>query len=204
MKMTYTLEERQAIIDRYISNGEGYLQIHADTGIPKSTFYTWIKQYKDEQEGTKKRTVNYRNFVLLENKVERLQNMVDILKNIGRIHDIPLKQCLYLAEQFYNTYSVHLICETLEISRGTFYNHILRNKKDNTWYAKRREELWLRIQEVHDENRQIFGAGKIAAIMRSEGIKVSEEIVRQLMKEMGIFVLRGSKRFDFNFLIAKF
>ena len=186
MKKTYTSEERQSIINRYISDGESYLQIHADTGIAKSTFYTWIKRYKDEQEGAKRKAVNYRNFVLLENKVERLQNMVDILKIVGRINDIPLKQRLYLAEQFYNTYSIHLICETLEISRGTFYNHILRNKKDNTWYAKRREELRLRIQEVYDENRQIFGAGKIAAIMRSEGITVSEKFVSQLMKEMGI------------------
>lgn len=118
MKKTYTLEERQAIMDRYISNGESYLQIYVDTGIAKGTFYTWIKQYKNEQENAKRNTVNYRNFVLLENKAERLQNMIDILKSIGRIYDIPLKQRLYLAEQFYNTYSVHLICETLEISRG--------------------------------------------------------------------------------------
>ena len=113
MKKTYTLEERQSIINRYISDGESYLQIHADTGIAKSTFYTWINRYKDEQEGAKRKAVNYRNFVLLENKVERLQNMVDILKIVGRINDIPLKHRLYLAEQFYNTYSIHLICETL-------------------------------------------------------------------------------------------
>ena len=73
----------------------------------------------------------------------------------------------------------------MNIPRGTFYNHILRNKKDNTWFAKRKEELRIAIQEIYVENRQIFGVGKITAIMRNEGIAVSEEMVRSLMKETG-------------------
>ncbi len=194
MKNTYTSEQRQTIIDRYISGGETYLQISADTGIAKSTFYSWLKQYNIEKEMAKKKAVNYRNFMLLENKVARLENMVDILKSVGGIGDIPLRKKLYLAERFYNEYSVHLICETLDIPRGTFYNHILRNKKDNTWYAKRKEELRLRIQEIYDENRQIFGADKIATIMKNEGIAVSKEMVRKLMREMGIGSVRQNAK----------
>lgn len=194
MKNTYTSEQKQTIIERYISGGETYSQISADTGIAKSTFYSWLKKYNVEKETTKKKTVNYSNFMLLENKVERLENMVDILKTVSGIEDIPLKKKLYLAERFYNEYSVHLICETLDIPRGTFYNHILRNKKDNTWYAKRKEELRLRIQEIYDENRQIFGADKIATIMKNEGIAVSKEMVRKLMREMGIGSVRQNAK----------
>lgn len=194
MKKTYTSEQKQAIIERYISGGETYLQISEDTGIAKSTFYSWLKKYNIEKETVKKKTVNFRNFMLLENKVARLENMVDILKSVGGIEDIPLRKKLYLAERFYNEYSVHLICETLDIPRGTFYNHILRNKKDNTWYAKRKEELRIRIQEIYYENRQIFGADKIAAIMKNEGIAVSTEMVRKLMREMGIGSVRQSAK----------
>lgn len=170
------------------------MQISEDTGIAKSTFYSWLKKYNIEKETAKKKTVNFRNFMLLENKVARLENMVDILKSVGGIEDIPLRKKLYLAERFYNEYSVHLICETLDIPRGTFYNHILRNKKDNTWYAKRKEELRIRIQEIYYENRQIFGADKIAAIMKNEGIAVSTEMVRKLMREMGIGSVRQSAK----------
>lgn len=194
MKKTYTSEQKQAIIERYISGGETYLQISEDTGIAKSTFYSWLKKYNIEKETAKKKTVNFRNFMLLENKVARLENMVDILKSVGGIEDIPLRKKLYLAERFYNEYSVHLICETLDIPRVTFYNHILRNKKDNTWYAKRKEELRIRIQEIYYENRQIFGADKIAAIMKNEGIVVSTEMVRKLMREMGIGSVRQSAK----------
>ena len=82
MKNTYTSEQKQIIIERYISGGETYSQINADIGIAKSTFYSWLKQYNIEKETAKKKAVNYRNFMLLENKVERLENMVNILKMV--------------------------------------------------------------------------------------------------------------------------
>lgn len=87
-----------------------------------------------------------------------------------------------------------MICDALDIPRGTFYNHILRNKKDNIWYAKRKEELRIRIQEIYDESNQIFGAEKIAAVMKSEGIKVSNKMVRALMREMGLISIRQSAK----------
>jgi transposase-like protein len=39
---TYTQEEKQAVIERVIS-GEPSARILADTGIPKSTFYSWLR-----------------------------------------------------------------------------------------------------------------------------------------------------------------
>ena len=46
---TYTQEEKQAVIDRVIS-GELSTHILADIGIPKSTFYGWLRAYREEQE----------------------------------------------------------------------------------------------------------------------------------------------------------
>lgn len=39
-------------------------------------------------------------------------------------------------------------------------------KKTNTMYAQQREVLRVAIQKVYDENRQIFGVGKITAILK--------------------------------------
>jgi transposase-like protein len=55
MRNKYTDEQRQTIIDRYISSGETYSQINADIGIAKSTFYSWLKQYNIEKETAKKK-----------------------------------------------------------------------------------------------------------------------------------------------------
>ena len=190
MKCKYTDEEKQKIIDRYISGGEASAGILADTGIPKSTFYSWLKAYKEKQVNSKRKPINIRNFHLLENKVVRLEGIIEILQSVTCTAKSPLKERLCAAEQLYRKYNVHMICDALKIPRGTFYNHVFRNKKDNTWYSKRKEELRMRIQEIYDENNQILGAGKIAAIMRNEGAKVSEEMVRTLMRDMGIGSIR--------------
>lgn len=190
MKQKYSDEEKQKIIDRYIFGKESSASILADTGIPKSTFYNWLKVYREEQINSKRKPINIRNFHLLENKVVRLEGIIEILKTADCTSQTSLKQRLYAAEQLHGKYSVHMICEALDIPRGTFYNHILRNKKDNTWYAKRREELRIRIREIFDENNQIFGAEKIAAVMRNEGIHVTNGMVRELMRDMGIGSIR--------------
>ena len=190
---TYTQEEKQVVIDRVIS-GEPSARILADTGIPKSTFYSWLRIYQEEQNTANRRTVDIRNFHLLENKVARLESIVEILKSSTCTPRAPLRQRLYAAEQLYGKYNAHVICDSFDIPRGTFYNHVLRNKKDNTWYAKRREELRLRIQEIYDESNQIFGAAKIAAVMKSEGFKVSNEMVRTLMRDMGLVSIRQSAK----------
>ena len=194
MRNIYTTEQKHAVITRYMFIGEPSASILADTGIPKSTFYSWIRAYKEEQCPGKKKEVNSHNLKLLENKVTRLESIIEILKTSPCTVQAPLKQRLYAAESFYGKYSVHLICDAFNIPRGTFYNHVLRNKRDNTWYAKRREDLRIRIQEIYDESNQIFGADKIAAVMKSEGIKVSNEMVRKLMREMGLFSIRQNAK----------
>ena len=90
----------------------------------------------------------------------------------------------------YSQYSVHILCEALNVPRGTFYNYILRNKHVNTSYAKRREELRIHIQQIYDDSRQIFGAGKIAAVLQNGGVRVSKEIVMELMRDMGLVSIR--------------
>ncbi len=91
--------------------------------------------------------------------------------------------------------SVRVICEALDIPRGTFYNHIFRNKRDESSYEKRREELHGHIRKVFDDSNQIFGAAKIAAVLREQGKNTTLETVCQLMREMGLTSVRkGAKK----------
>lgn len=77
-----------------------------------------------------------------------------------------------------------------------FYNHIWRNKKSNTWYSKRREELRVMVQQIYDDNHQIFGARKIHAVMKEKGHHISVEMVRKIMRDMGLLSVReGAKNF---------
>ena len=194
MKKKYTPEEKQKLIESYLTNCEPVGQMLISAGVPRSTFYNWLQAYQQEQEVRKRKTIDPRNFRVLETKVARLEAIIEILQKSPYLVQAPLKDRLSYAEQIYEQYSVHMICEALSIDRGTFYNHISRNKRDNAWYAKRREELRLRIQEIYDESHQIFGSRKITAILRKEGHRVSEKMVGELMHEMGIQSIRQSAK----------
>lgn len=192
MKRNYSKEEKNKILSRYDS-GEAPTKIIADTNVPRSTFYNWLSNYKKEKESTKK-SVNMHNYRILEDRIKRLEGIIDILKTSTCITTAPLQERLTLAEKFQEKYSVHMICDALNISRGTFYNHIFRNKKDNTTYNQRRKFLRIQIQEIYHKSNQIFGAEKIANIIRSEGTKISVKMVRELMKEMGLASIRQTAK----------
>ena len=44
----------------------------------------------------------------------------------------------------------------------------------------------MRIQSIYDNSGQIYGAGKITALLQNQGVKTSKKYVSQLMKELGI------------------
>ena len=185
--MTYTEEIKSQIITRY-KNKESVINISKETGIPRSTIYRWINDY------TAKNSIppNVKNKEIkeLERKVEKLQTMLAIIHELGISVNAPLKEKLNAMAPLYGKYNVHWLCEAMQVDRGTFYNHIFRNKKDNTWYSKRREILREEILKIYEENRQIFGAGKITAILKQKGYRTSEETVAFLMHDMGLQSIR--------------
>lgn len=190
MKSKFTNEEKRAILKRYILKSESPTNIIKSVGISKSTFYKWLSDYQKEQAEAKRKGLTLRDFNLLEAKVKRMEGIIEIIKKSDILPNAPLQQKLYVAEKLSGEYSIHMICDALGIARGTYYNHVLRNKRDNTWYAKIREELRIQIQEVFDENHQIFGTEKITAVLKSKGIKTSTKMVRELMRDMGLVSIR--------------
>lgn len=186
MNKKYTEKQKQAVINQF-TDGMSVVAIVSNTGIPRSSVYAWIKIYQTKQN-TKEASL--KNFRVLEAKVKRLEGIIEILQNVGCRVDDPLDIKLYALEQLYGQYNVHMLCDALKVSRGTFYNHVLRNKKDSTWYAKRREEYRLKIQQIYDDSNQIFGVAKIATVMKDNGYRISVEMVRKLMRDMGLISIR--------------
>ena len=182
--MKFTKEEKLTFVKRY-QNGETVIQICNENQIPRSTFYRWIRNYRQTVTDTGT-VVTPQEFLYLKRRVKKLEDMVQVLKKVNCTVSSPLQEKLKAIEALYGQFSVHTLCEALDVPRGTFYNHIFRNKRDNTLAAKRREELKIQIQKIYDDSEQIYGAGKITAILRNQGIKISEKYVSQLMKELGI------------------
>lgn len=186
MNQKYSNDVKQSVLNLFQS-GEPVSSIVSVTNIPRSTIYAWQKQL---QNGQSKKEVSVENFRLLEDRVKDLEGVIEILQTVNCKAEDPLQIKLHAMEELYGQYSVHMLCEAPKVSRGTFYNHIFRNKRDNTWYAKRREEYRLMVKQMYDDSNQIFGVAKITAVMKEKGYHISAEMVRELMRDMGLISIR--------------
>ncbi|MBQ3285649.1 MAG: IS3 family transposase [Ruminococcus sp.] len=179
-------ETKESIINQFY-NGESVAKLSESSGVSRSTIYEWLKASQNEssEKPVTKTTVDG-----LKRTVTRMSALIEILQKVFDVDNLPTQFKLEELEKLYGDYNVHNLCEALRVPRGTFYNHIKRNKRDNTWYAQRREKLREQIQKIYDDNRQIFGAKKITAVLKSRGERVSEDMVRQLMRDMGLISIR--------------
>ncbi len=157
MKKIYTNEERNQVINRHLS-GERIATLSASTGISRSTLYNWVEDYSKTAHHN---IINIFDYNHIKQKCERLENIITILKTCGCSIDSPLSQRYAVITEMSETYNVSTLCEALNVAKGSYYNHILRNKNENTLASKRRKELTPVIEEIFNSSKQTFGAEKL-------------------------------------------
>lgn len=150
--MIYTDQEKTIIVAQY-KQGTSAQELSKKYGVCERTIYRWAKKYNDIVP-EEKRTLTAKEYDMLLHRVEKLENIVAILKTVNCTVHAPLKEKLTELELLHGQYDIHTLCEALEVSRGTFYNHIFRNKRDNAWFEKRRAEYQVIVREVFDEFHQ--------------------------------------------------
>lgn len=84
---------------------------------------------------------------------EKLENIIQILKTCGCTVDAPLHQRYEIIKEFSSVYSITTLCEALSVAKGSYYNHILRNKNDNTLAAQRIKKLTPIVEEIYNESK---------------------------------------------------
>lgn len=153
MKSKFTHEERQAILNCYISKSESPTSIIKSVGISKSTFYKWLLDYRAEQAEEKRKGLTLRNFNLLEVKVKRLEGIIEIIKKANVLPNAPLQQKLYVAEKLSSEYSVHMICDALGITRSFSRPYVpYDNSVVESFFASlKREELYRKKYRTEGE-----------------------------------------------------
>ena len=102
--MQYSNEEKLSIITRY-QQGESIAALSAELGIPRSTLYRWLNSFPTDNAG-KPLKFPYQEYALLQRKVEKLQNIITILKSVDCLASAPLKDRLHALKPFYEKYKV--------------------------------------------------------------------------------------------------
>ncbi len=202
-RQRYSTERKNAVLARYATSDESLKDILADEGIPKSTFTQWLREY-DGQNSKDKYSFTPMNFRRLVKKNRRLQETVSVLQSSYCSPNDPLRMRLEEAELLYKQYGVQLVCDALKLSKGTFYNHIKRGKKEKAWFFLRREELKPRIEKIFNDSNQTYGVRKVVAALRKEGVCVSSRLVRDLMRELGLISVRQYSKYVYNKELAQY
>ena len=67
---------------------------------------------------------------MLIRRLQKAEHELAIIRQTGYLSRMPLQEKLAALERLYNqpenSFSVHELCEALDVARGTFYNHIFR------------------------------------------------------------------------------
>lgn len=198
--MQYSSSFKQQILSE-CRNGVSVSVVAKSNNVSRSTIYRWLSEAGSVE--TKEKIYSLTDIKALERKVEKQAKIITILKTVPCTVHAPLKERLNALEALHSEYDVHTLCEALNIARGTYYNHILRNKRDNVWYRKREEEYRILIRDVFYEFDQILGAKKIHAILQQRGHRVKKEYVARIMRDLGLSSIRNQSKSTYEFLNKK-
>ena len=96
MRTKFTQEQKQELVNRYIS-GESVKSITADTGVARSTLYSWINAYKATNSTI---APTLREFKEYQRKNKYLTEIINILQNSPCSAQAPLREKLSAIEEF--------------------------------------------------------------------------------------------------------
>ena len=182
----YSKEEKEQVVFDY-KNGVCISQISKSRGVSRSTVYSWIKECEPKEKG-----LTYGKYNALKSHCAKLELIIEILRKTDCIANTTLHEKYEIIKEMSSEYKIATLCSALGVAKGSYYNHILRNKNDDSLAAKRRREFTTMIEEIFENSKQTLGVPRIVAVLREKGYTVSNRFVSSIMKENGWFCV-GSK-----------
>lgn len=191
MKKIYSQEFKEQIVQEHFA-GNTITELAKEHSLSRNTIYSWIKQYGKAIKRTK--PINMREYNDLQQKCEQLEKMVEILQQAPCTVTAPLSERYALIQGLSEKYSVSLLCKTMKVAKGSYYNHIFRNKNENTKFEEKKRELTPIIEKIFNDSKQIYGASKIHTILKGRGYVVGQNTIADIMHENGWFCIgHGAK-----------
>jgi putative transposase len=89
----------------------------------------------------------------------------------------------FIKERLAAEFPVDVCCDVLEVSRSGYYAW---SRRPRSARAGRREELAAKIRGVHEQNRGVYGSPRVCQVLKSQGERVCENTVADIMKERRI------------------
>ena len=151
-------------------------------GISKSELYRLRKKMQaDQRIVVKDYTVG--QIAAMKRKLATLEEENQIFRQSGCGTSASIDEKIAAVKQLQDDFTIHAICRTLNLAKGTFYNRLYRTPAE-TVFDQRNNELSPIIREIFDASNGRFGANMIHVKMREQGIVVSKKHIKTLMDRM--------------------
>ena len=131
----------------------------------------------------------------METKYERSKKIVRVLQSSPFIQNATLDDKMQIIDKMVSDeLTINTLCEAFGVSKATYYNRKLRGKNGNTQAKQKRDSITPVIKEIYDDSNQIYGPGKIHAILKDRGYTISSNIVASIMHNNHWFSIRGGAK----------
>nr|WP_323377519.1 IS3 family transposase [Streptomyces sp. RB17] len=180
----YSAEFRADAVALARSSGRPVSRIAAELGVNHETLRQWIKTAeKAERPEAVAESVKDAEIAALRKQIRELEMERDILRRAAKYfggRDELVSRFEFVADHR-DAFGVKRLCTVLNLSRSGFYRWL---RTAPTRAAK--AALTRRIRKVHAESGRTYGAKRITAELRANGVMVNRKRVERLMRQHAI------------------
>ena len=208
-------EFKLKVLRRCFENGESVKLVSEETGYSSVSIYLWRKRYlqggvfslmntkniKPEKLPDTDRKIPSEEIESFRKQIYELQLEVDILKETINVlkkdpgvdlNDLKNKEKVAVIDAMKEKYPLPVLLRKMKLPRSSYYYQIKALAIEDIHKHMRRE-----VDRIFLENKARYGYRRIHAELKKIGIKVSEKVVRRVMKEDGLEVkIRKTKKYS--------
>ena len=204
-----SLKVKLDAIYRCFERGENIKYVSEDIGYSRASIYQWRKRYLKEGMLGLMNTKNIIPGTLIEGstinndtspddikqlkvqlqdmqmEIDILKETINVLKKDPGIDQRALcnREKAVIIDALKNKYSLPLLLRKMHLSKSSYY---YQKKAIST--QDKYKELRLIIKKLFNDNKCRYGYRRIHALLKRNGISISEKIVRRIMKEESLIV----------------
>lgn len=182
----YTQEFKEAVV-KYYERNHTIAETLKEFGVSESSLFEWKKLYEQEHDLIIDGGSQYKYFRQSQSHLRKTESMLEVIQRASCGVNATIDEKMAAVKELEGQYSIHVLCEALNLSRGTYYN---RKRHENfvTSYDRDDEVIKPIIKQIFYDSKKRFGRKPIQHKLNKLGYCVSEKRICRLMKEMGLEV----------------
>ena len=157
--------------------------------MSESTFYEWKKKFDQMHPVPKSVGYDLSARRKAQRHLEKLSLELEVLRQCPCGIHASIDEKMAAINVLGNIYSVHVLCDALCLSRGTYYNR-KRREGTPTSYELNDEVIKPLIEKIFLDSKRRFGRKPVHHKLSEMGYRISEKRIARLMNEMGLKVAK--------------